>query len=112
MVLQVFPEPSTSSINAFSYVIPTALKQYKTTNNFSVGGYVITTSPSNQQVFVEFVNGTEVIGSTTTVSGTITFQLATAATEVYVTSATGSNTTVTITLATSTLTGAEISDLF
>jgi hypothetical protein len=108
MVLQIFPEPSASTLNADSYTVPTALKQYKVVKNFDAAVYTIATSPSTSQATVQFDTGSSFL-ETTTISGTVTYNLSTLATNAILTTNTGTNVVVTITKVAAALPGAEMS---
>jgi hypothetical protein len=108
MVLQIFPEPSTSSINADSYTVPTASKQYKVVKNFDAAVYTVTTSPNTSEATVQFDTGSS-FEQTVTVSGTVTYNLASSASSAILTTNTGSNVVVTITKVAAALSGAEAS---
>ena len=98
MAISVFPVPSSGGgVNANTLTLTSANILYKSAINLAVGVYTITASPTSSNVFVNFWSGDTLIGSTTTVSGTITFNLGTAADLIYAES-TGANTNVTFTL--------------
>jgi hypothetical protein len=112
MALQIYPEiiaSGASAPNAKSYTVPVALTRYKIVSNFDAAVYTITTSPNTSQVTATFINGTSVIGSTTTVGGTVTYNLATAATQIYLITDTGTNVVATVTTTASALSGGAIS---
>lgn len=84
MAISVFPEPvSSASTDGVSFTIPAEATQYKLAYTFPAGIYSITTSPTTSQVFIEF-NIAGVITSATTVSGSISVNLASECSEVYV----------------------------
>jgi hypothetical protein len=108
MVLQIFPEPTTSSVDGYSYSVPAANKQYQISQTFTPGVYTITTFPTTSQATIEFVCGTSV-NSTTTTSGTVSYQLAETATNTVLSIDTGTNVVVTITQTSAIVSGSEIS---
>jgi hypothetical protein len=108
MVLQIFPEPTSSSLNADSYTVPAALRRYKVVKNFDAAVYTITTSPTSSQATVIF-QGASTLPSTTTVSGAITYNLSVAATGAYIYIDTGTDIVVTINKVAAALSGAEMS---
>jgi len=111
MVLQIFPEPTIkASQDGLAYTVPSEAKQYIITETFPAGIYQITTSPATSQVFIEF-NIANVITSTTTVSGSISVNLASACSETYISGLPSftENTIVTIDKIGEEISGAEIS---
>lgn len=100
MAQSVFPEVTASSSgpNAYAATIPAASTKYKLVQSFLAGAYTITTSPNTSQATVTFYNATSTQTDTTTVSGTVTYNLSTAATGAFVSIDAGTNTVVTITL--------------
>jgi hypothetical protein len=108
MVLQIFPEPTSSSLNADSYTVPAALRRYKVVKNFDAAVYTITTSPNTSQATIQFDTGSSFV-QTSTVSGTVTYNLASAAVGVYIYIDAGTNTVVTIDKVAAALSGAEVS---
>jgi hypothetical protein len=105
----VYPIPSTLTATAKSYTVPNPLYQYKIVNSFDAGVYTITTSPTTSQATVIFYNSSGTIGSTTTISGTVSYNLSTAASQVYVSTNTGSNVVVTINKTAEALSGGALS---
>ena len=94
MVLQIFPEPSTSSVTAKSITCTTSYTLYEATMQLEPAVYTITTS-SNEAV-IYFMSGPTTINLTTsTSSSTVTVNLATASDKVRVYSG-GTNIVVTI----------------
>lgn len=92
MSIEVFPTPSEgSSVAGKSYTL-TFANVYKTTDSFSAGTYVITTSPTDFQAKVEFFTSNGVVTGTT-VSGTVTVSLPDEATETYLTLLTSTTST-------------------
>jgi len=102
------PIAAASSINADSYTVPAAYKEYKIIKNFDAAVYTVTTSPTNSQATITFFGSTSA-PQTTTLSGSVTFSLAVAATNASVSVSSGTDTVVTITKTASALTGAELS---
>jgi hypothetical protein len=79
MVLQIFPEPSQSTVNSFTVEIPSSkkYKKYKLLKNFDAGVYSITTSPNTSNATISFFDSDEAIVLTTaTTSGALTYSLA------------------------------------
>jgi hypothetical protein len=81
-ISKVNPVAAGSSVSGKAYTL-TWQNVYKTTDSFSSGIYVITTSPTTYQARVEFVLSDNTVVTATTVSGTVTVSLGQAATEVY-----------------------------
>ena len=112
MASNVFPvavASSGSSPNAYSATIPLTNQKYNVVQAFSPGAYTITTSPSSSQATVNFYNATGVTADTVTVSGTVTYLLATASQGAYIQTNTGSDVVVTITLVAGSLTPSTLS---
>lgn len=110
MASTIFPIASTSTgPNSWAFTCTAALTKYKPTQTFATGVYTMTTSPSSSQATVTFYNGTSIIYETTTVSGTVTFNLGTAATGVYLSTDTGSSVVVSISLTANSLSGTSLS---
>jgi hypothetical protein len=100
MATTVFPVAVASSSGSVSaYTIPAAAASTLYSSAFAVakGVYTITTSPSNSVAVIDFWSGNTYIGTTRTVSGTVTYNLGTAADLIYVTVNTA-DTNVTLTL--------------
>jgi hypothetical protein len=98
VAIQQFPIPVTAiSKSASSLTIPTGLTLYVAMLALPTGIYKIShldnTTPTCN---VEFMNGQTVIGSTATVSGTISFNLSTACTSIRVYTTSGTNLLVSI----------------
>jgi len=91
--------------NTYSMTATSANTLYVGTQALSVGIYTVS-CVSSTVARVDFFNGTTLIGTATTVSGSVTYNLATAATKVYVSTNTGSNIVVSIALTGSSLAGA------
>ncbi len=108
MPIQLFPEPSVSSVDGYSYLVSEANKQYQISQQFTPGVYTITTFPTTSQATLEFICGTS-INLATTANGTVSYQLAETATNTILTTNTGSNVLVTITQTSAVVSGAEIS---
>jgi hypothetical protein len=84
MAISQIPAASVSvdTVPTAKVLVPSSLGEIITsTQNFAVGIYVITCI-STTIARVEFLNGETIIGTATTANGTVTFQLATAATSV------------------------------
>ena len=101
MAQAVFPVAVSSSSSpstiAQTFTATSANVMYNGTNAFSAGTYTITCAASSIAV-VDFWNGTTYIGSATTASGTVTFNLATAATRIAYYVNTGSSIVISATL--------------
>ena len=98
MGISVFPVPVGSSGGATNFTFTTTLanKAYDVTQAFASGVYKIDTSPTSSQATVTFYDTTgATILKTTTVSGTVTANMASAATGLLVTT-TSTSTAVTI----------------
>lgn len=107
MTIQLFPEPSISSVNGKAYQVPLANTKYKLSDTFSSGIYTIT-CPSGVIATVTFDSGTS-ITTAVTVSSTIVVNLANEASSVYVSVDTGTDNVVTINQTASSLPGTTIS---
>ena len=108
MVLQIFPEPSLSTLNSDAYTVPFATKQYKLIKNFDAAVYTITTSPTTSQATIQFDTGSQIY-TTTTISGSVSYNLPVTATNALVTTSTGTDVVVTIAKVASAISGSEIS---
>lgn len=111
MAISIFPQPvSNASTDGVAFTVPEEAKQYKLAYTFPAGIYSITTSPTNSQVFIEF-NIANVITSTTTVDGSISVNLASECSEVYLSGVPSftANTIVTIDKTGENISGTEIS---
>ena len=108
MPLQIFPEPSSSTLTADSYTVPSALRRYKVVKKFDAAVYTITTSPSGSQATIQFDTGSSFV-QTSTISGTVTYNLANAAVSAYINIDTGTDVVVTINKVAAALSGAEVS---
>ena len=94
MAIEVFPVATGSGLTAAQSVTATSPNVlYVSTTSFPVGIYTITcTTTTIARVY--FFSGGTFIGLATTVSGSVSFNLATAATDIYFFSNTGSNITI------------------
>lgn len=98
MAISVFPIPSSGGgVNAFTIPATAASTLYSSAFAVAKGVYTITTSPSSAIAVIDFWSGNTFIGTTRTTSGTVTYNLGTAADLIYVTVDTA-NTNVTMTL--------------
>jgi hypothetical protein len=98
MAISVFPVPSSSGgVSAFTISATSAATLYSSAFTVAKGVYTITTSPTSAVAVVDFWSGNTFLGQTRTTSGTVTYNLGTAADLIYVTVDTG-NTNVTLTL--------------
>jgi hypothetical protein len=96
MALNIFPAAVTSGASP-SQKFVTAVSPvtgYKALNSFDPGVYTITTSPATSQAYITFWNANNLIVQATTISGTVTVNLASAATHVTLYTDTGSNVVV------------------
>lgn len=84
MAISVFPAASSSSVTAQAVSTTTANVQKTVIQTFNPGVYQISVSPSSSIAIVQFISGSTWIGQTTTSSGTINYNLATAADRIYV----------------------------
>jgi hypothetical protein len=112
MSISIFPTPTLSipsSLPASTFTVPSANTAYQAIYNFEVAVYTIT-CVSGTVATIEFYNGpTTFIGRAVTVSGTVTFNLATAADRVRLFTDTGSNILLTFTKTSVALPGTAIS---
>jgi hypothetical protein len=84
MAISVFPAASTSSVTAQAISTTTANLQKTVVQTFNAGVYQISVSPASSTAIVQFISGSTWIGQTTTSSGTINYNLASAADKIYV----------------------------
>lgn len=109
MAISVFPVAVASTgPNANAMTIPSSQTAYKGTVTLPAAVYTITTSPTTSTAYVTFDAGTT-FPSTQTVSGTVTYNLASEATNVTVSVDTGTNVVVTINRVANSLSGTSIS---
>jgi hypothetical protein len=100
MATTVFPvavASSSGSVSAYTIPATAAATLYSSAFAVAKGVYTITTSPSSSIATVDFWSGNTYIGTTRTASGTVTYNLGTAADLIYVTVNTA-DTNVTMTL--------------
>jgi hypothetical protein len=93
MASNIFPVAVTSGASP-SQKFVTAVSPvtgYKALNSFDPGVYTITTSPVTSQAYITFWNANNLIVQATTISGSVTVNLASAATHVTLYTDTGSN---------------------
>lgn len=107
MTISVFPIPVTATDNAVAATVPTSGKQYKVARELTSGIYTVT-CPSTVNATVSFLVGTSIVEGTTT-SGTVSLNLASAATELYFEINTGTDVVVTVTKTAAALSVTEIS---
>jgi hypothetical protein len=100
---------SSTGPNSWAFTCAAALTTYKPSQAFSAGVYTMTTSPNTTQVTATFYDGTSIMYETTTISGTITFNLGTAATGVYLKTDSGTDVVVSIGLTSNSLSGTSLS---
>ena len=112
MSISIFPTPTLSVPSALAsstFTVPSANTAYQALYNFEVAVYTITCA-SGTVATIEFYNGpTNFIGRAVTVSGTVTFNLATAADRVRLFTNTGSNILLTFTKTSVALPGTALS---
>ena len=96
MALSVFPIPVTAIGKNINCTVPSANTLYAGTVNIIAGLYRVT-CVSSTIANLTFWNGSTLIGTATTASGTVDFNLSTAATKITVTTDTGSSIIVTAT---------------
>jgi len=82
---------SSASPSAFAVTIATANVPQTVVKDISTGVYTISVSPTSSTATVQFVSGSTWIGQTITSSGSITYNLATAADKVYIQSSVASD---------------------
>ena len=107
MTISVFPIPVTATDNAVAATVPTSGKQYKVARELTSGIYTVT-CPSTVNATVSFLVGTSIVEGTTT-SGSVSLNLASAATELYFEINTGTDVVVTVTKTAAALSVTEIS---
>lgn len=91
MATSIFPSPTLSTINKDYFTIAAANTQYKYTDTFGTGVYRLTSGSSGVVGTFIFYDGSSVIGTGTTSSGTVDFNLGTAATAIIMYANTGTN---------------------
>jgi hypothetical protein len=99
MAISIFPTPVTtvSGVSANAYTVAAADTLYVSTTPVSTGIYTISHLNNTSVIcYIDFMNGNTLIGSTQTVSGTISFNLASNATSIRMHSSGGTNLLVTI----------------
>lgn len=97
MASAVFPAPVTSSINADSLSAPAANTLYAAAVSLDPAIYTVTCTNTTVATIGFYSDETTLIIESTTVSGTVTFNLATAATKVKYQTDTGTDIVITIT---------------
>lgn len=98
MAISVFPVASSAGgVSAYTVSAASAATLYSSAFTVPKGVYTIQTSPSTSIAVVDFWSGNTYIGTTKTTSGTVTYNLGTAADLIYVTVNTA-DTNVTLTL--------------
>lgn len=91
MGIAQFPAPDTAAgASAFAATLPVAETTYLNTQAFETGVYTVSVTPSTTQVSFSFVDASSTLVTGQTTSGTASFQLATPATGVYLTTITAS----------------------
>jgi hypothetical protein len=80
MAISIFPIPSQSSLNSDTYFLEVADTLYVAKKTFEPGVYVFSHTDFNTTCYIEFFNGLTSLGTTQTVSRTITYNLASTAT--------------------------------
>jgi hypothetical protein len=87
MAISVFPAPaaaSGSSATTFAATLTQLGTIYEHEQSFSTGVYTVTVTPSTTNARLTFVSGSTIITSQDTTSGSVSFNLATAATGVFI----------------------------
>lgn len=84
MAISVFPIAETGGLQAYSVATTTANIQKSVTIDLDPGIYQVSVSPTSSIGIIQFFNGSTYIGQTTTVSGIINYNLATAANRIMV----------------------------
>lgn len=107
MAISVYPIPVTVTDNAIAATVPTSAKQYKVTRELSAAIYTVT-CPSTVTATVSFLVGTTVVEAITA-SGSVSVNLASAATELYFEINAGTDVVVTVTKTAAALSVTEIS---
>lgn len=110
MAISVFPVASSSG-GVPSYAITAAAinTQYKVVQSLAAGTYAVTTSPTSVVATVQFFNASGALANVTTSSGSITANLASAATHYIVSITSNPGASVTVTYQSAAVTGTSIS---
>lgn len=108
-ISKINPPTVASSINANSLNCAVPHTKYNAVQNYDAAIYTITTSPNTSQATVSFYNSTSILLDTITSSGTVSVNLASPATGVYISVDPTANTLVTITKTASALSGTDLS---
>jgi hypothetical protein len=109
MSINIFPEPTTSSINSNAYTVANPLYQYKAATTLTPGIYTITTYPTSS---IATISGYDESGNFLTVStsgGTVSWNITSTVANPFIYTNTGSDVIVTITLTAAPLTGSAMS---
>jgi hypothetical protein len=110
MAIEVYPIPSTSGgIQSYAVTVPEINKQYKSIQPLDPGVYLISISPTAAIATIIFFNDTSTLLTSTTSSGSINANLASAATHFIVSINSNAGATVTIAYQSSAIPGTEIS---
>jgi hypothetical protein len=106
----IFPVPSESSASAFAATVEAPLTTYEHEHTFTPGIYTVTVSPNGYEAKVTFCSDTAVLFSSTTSSSTVSLNLTSTATKVFVMTFNGTpaNAIVTITKTADSLTSDDI----
>lgn len=108
MAISIFPVASSSSVNSYGYTVASAKTTYKTTQAFSAAVYVIT-CPSGVVATVAFFDSSGNVYTATTSSSTVSFNLATDCIGAYISTDSGTDGVVVITLSSLPLSGTSLS---
>jgi hypothetical protein len=105
MSINIFPEPTTSSVNSVSYTIPLTSLTYKVARDFSPGIYTITTNAGSAEI--TFYDSSSLLSPATT-SGSLTYNLGQTVNGFYVTTS-SAGAILTFTLTATAITGSALS---
>jgi len=92
MAISVFPAAAATGgggVNAFAATITSVGTVYENANNFDTGVYTISVNPTSTNARLTFSTGSTIITTVDTTSGTVGLNLQTAATRVFISTATG-----------------------
>lgn len=93
MGISVFPAPTTgSSASAFAATLENVGRVYEHAGNFPAGVYTVSVNPNTTQVKATFATNSVVVTSVVTTSGSVSFNLTTPATKVFLMSVSGGST--------------------
>jgi hypothetical protein len=109
MSISVFPAPRATS-SAFAATIPATRTTYEHRQSFVPGVYTVSVSPTSTDARISFLSDTALLSTLTTTSGTVSFNLESTATKVFIMTLAGgtSNAVVSITKTADSLTPDDI----